>query len=254
MRTNKRIAEKKKESRRSSAHAKMISWSLLVFLSLILFQVSVKYAEPRCLPIKHIRIEASCHHINLSALQACIKPDVKGFFTTNMIQLKHHILKVPFVDYVTIKRIWPDTLIVSVKEIELVAKWGENSWLSAEGKLVTNNQDIKANLPYFVGPESQAKKMLEVYQDLASILQPYQSSIREIHLTSHYSWLIKLDNEVNILLGRQEIVEHFSSFASIYPQLKKKHGNEIATIDLRHSNGLAVTLKGKDKEEGGLAF
>lgn len=217
----------------------------LVFIFLLLisfYQIGVRYAEPRLLPIHHIQMNSNFERIDSNALKALIKPKIKGFFSTNTMALKREIQAVPFVDEVFIKRVWPDTLLVTLTEVTLVASWGEEAAVSSRGEVIQVKVNPSQHLPNFIGPEGQAANIYNNYNELTAILKPLHLSIAEIALNMRHSWQLTLDNNIKISLGRRDIAKRLSDFVAIYSKLKKIHGDNLKSIDLRHSNGISVYL------------
>ncbi|MBA2653959.1 MAG: FtsQ-type POTRA domain-containing protein [Gammaproteobacteria bacterium] len=239
MNFKKRIAIDKKDK---SHRFKIIAWGGCLFSLVIIYLSFFHFAEPKLFPMRHIKVQATCEHINLSTLRYKITPHIKGFFSTNMTALKKNILTEPFVDEVIIRRVWPDTLLVTLSESHLVASWGDDAAVNSRGEIMPIKIDSSKNLPAFVGPESQAANILEQYTALTKYLSPLNLGINEITLSQRRSWQITLNNGIKILLGRKDIEDHLSAFITIYPKLKKIHGDNLQSIDLRHSNGFSVHL------------
>jgi cell division protein FtsQ len=229
--------------RKSLFVAKTIRWSVALILLFATYEVAIRYAEPRLLPIRHIKLNGQCERINLSAIKYQIASHIKGFFTTNMTQLKEDILTVPFVDQVVVKRIWPDTLHIVLSEQQLVARWGNDLVVSSKGQIMRTRIDNHRHLPQFRGPEGQAEKMLQQYNEMTQLLLPFNLSIAALNLNSRRSWDLTLDNGLKILLGRKDVSAHLLSLTAVLPKLKKRHGDRISVIDLRYPNGISVHLK-----------
>jgi cell division protein FtsQ len=233
---------------------------LLVLLIVMLYRVTVYFLDSILLPIHHIQIYP--HRFSLSdrpkldaqssfngfkrihpnLLKKSVQPKIKGFFSTNMLVLKHEILKEPFVDEVMIKRLWPDTLLIELTESRIVAKWGEEGCVSSQGKLIPIKINSEHTLPLFQGPTEQVGKVLEFYNALSALLQPHNLAVSKLELTRRHSWQVTLDSGIKILLGRKDIIEHMKLFLAIYPKLKKQHANDIDYIDLRYPNGVSLYL------------
>lgn len=236
---NKKLTHANKEK---LVNSKGIRWAITFFLMFIMYEIVIQYAEPRLLPVRHIKMDTQVERVDLAALQQRILPHIRGFFSTNAMALKQDILKDPFIDEVIIKRIWPDTLLVSLKELTIIASWGDKEAVSSKGDVLPVKVDPDKHLPIFLGPSGQAAKILEQYNAFVTILRPFNMSISEINLNLRQSWQITLDNGLRILLGRKDLIEHLNSFVSVYPKLKKIHGENLESVDLRHSNGISVHL------------
>lgn len=221
---------------------KQFLWLGILLLFMSCYEVCVHFAEPRLLPIKRIRLEAQCERLDPATIKQHTLRYVKGFFSTDVMKLKEKLLNLPFVEEVSIKRIWPDTLLVTLVEQQFVATWGENAAVSSKGEVALLTLE-DPSLPKFIGPDGQAALMLEQYKDIAKIIEPLNLTIKELDLNSRRSWEMKLNNNINVLMGRKDIGEKLATLRTVYSKLKKRHGDNIDVIDLRYPNGICVHTK-----------
>ena len=102
--------------------------------------------------------EMELKHVNKLTLRESVLGKVKGnFFTTNLEQVRTAFESVPWVRRATVRREWPDQLIVEVEEHEALGTWGEDGrLLSVKGDVFTANlaeADEEQDLPELEGPE-----------------------------------------------------------------------------------------------------
>lgn len=239
MRRNRRVSTVKKQTFEIS---KQYWWVGIILLAITCYELSIHYAEPRLLPIKHIKLQAQCDRIDETLIKQHTTKFTKGFFTTDVMRLKNKLQKLPYVEEVSIKRIWPDTLLVTIIEQKFVAAWGKSGAVSSKG-VVASLPEVDQHLPKFVGPEGQANVMLETYNAISKIIEPFALKVRELDLNGRRSWQVKLDNNLKIIMGRKDYENKLLALMSVYPKLKKRHGNDIDTIDLRYPNGICVHAK-----------
>jgi cell division protein FtsQ len=57
------------------------------------------------------------------------------------------------------------------------------------------------------------------------------------------AWTMKFNNELEVKLGNKDVEERLARFYSIYPLLKADK-RQVQTVDLRYTNGVAITWKG----------
>jgi|688.fasta_scaffold237983_2 cell division protein FtsQ len=222
---------------------KAIRISLPFLFCVIFYEMTVRCVEPKLLPIRHVKLASHLTRVDSNSLRVKVNPFIKGFFSTNVTKLKDEIQQVPFVGEVSIKRLWPDTLQITVNEIKLIAAWGKDRALTSRGEVVSANLRKDKQLPIFNGPDEKASDLLAVYNELSEILSPYDLKIKGLALNNRQSWEVALDNGIKIMLGRKDIAQHLNSFLGVYPKIKTIHGDNIGSIDLRHSNGVAITLR-----------
>lgn len=240
MRRNRRTSATIKKEK--FAVTKQYWWAIVLLLAFTCYEVAIHFAEPRLLPIKHIRLIAQCDRVDQDAIQHYAAKYAKGFFSTDVMRLKRKLQENPFVQDVIIKRIWPDTLLVNLTEQRFVALWGDNAVVSSQGRVMQIENPDKT-LPKFVGPEGQAVLMLNELNEINKALQPLHLMVKELDLNTRRSWQIKLNNNVKIIMGRKEIQTKLLTLTMVYPKLIKRHAQSIDTIDLRYPNGICVHTK-----------
>lgn len=192
-------------------------------------------------------------HVNQLTLRAGAAGRIKGnFFTTNLDQVRTAFESVPWVRRATVRREWPDQLIVEVEEHEALGTWGEDGrLLSIKGDLFTANlaeADEDHALPQLNGPEGSEKEVLARFAELGMWFAPSGLLPQALSLSSRYAWTVKLDNGTSVALGREQdratLKTRVERLVGIYPQLASRLRNGIDTIDMRYPNGLALSAAG----------
>ena len=196
--------------------------------------------------------QAELRHVNHLTLRSGTLGRIKGnFFTANLDTVRLAFESVPWVRRATVRREWPNQLVVALEEHEAVGTWGEDGrLLSAKGDLFTANlaeaEDDHA-LPEFSGPDGSEKEVLARFAELRGWFAPLKLVPEVLSLSSRYAWTVKLDNGMSVALGREQsrttLKERVDRLLGIYPQLASRLEN-IDTIDMRYQNGLALSSAG----------
>ena len=84
---------------------------------------------------------------------------------------------------------------------------------------------------------------MQQYQMLSQMLRPLGFSITRLELRERGSWFLSTGQGVEILLGRDHLVEKMRRFISIYEKTLKEQIANIERVDLRYPNGLAVAWR-----------
>ena len=202
--------------------------------------------------LRSVRVESmydiELKRVNELTLRAGVIGKFKGnFFTTNLEQVRTAFESVPWVRRATVRREWPDQLIVSIEEHEPLGTWGEDGrLLSVKGDVFTANlaeADDEHPLPQFDGPEGSEKDVLARFSQLRAWFAPVKLTPEALSLSSRYAWTVKLDNGMQVALGREQdhntMRERVARLVKIYPQLAARVP-DIETIDMRYQNGLAL--------------
>lgn len=207
--------------------------------------------------LRSVRVESmyemELKRVNELTLRAGVVGKIKGnFFTTNLEQVRTAFESVPWVRRATVRREWPDQLIVSVEEHEPLGTWGEDGrLLSVKGDVFTANlaeAEDDHPLPEFDGPEGSEKEVLARFAELRAWFAPIRLMPQALSLSSRYAWTVRLDNGMRVALGREQdqttLRGRVERLVGIYPQLANRVQGVIDTIDMRYPQGLAMSAAG----------
>jgi cell division protein FtsQ len=218
------------------------SVSVLVFGLFIYENVNMD----NVLPIKFIKIEGEFAFLNKDQLERQTIPVLNGgFFNVNLANIRNELVGLPWVEDVSVRRQWPDSLQVRVIEQKPVVLWGEKALISAKGKLFEPSQKPALNLPQLSGPQGQHEVMLKELARMQAWLLETGLHIKRIELNARRSWILTMTTGMQLRLGREQMHERLNRFVSVYKEtleaeVLKKSAREIKYIDMRYTNGLAV--------------
>ncbi|QGZ41295.1 cell division protein FtsQ [Pseudoduganella flava] len=206
--------------------------------------------------LRTIRVEpmvtSELRHVNLLTLKNGTQGRIRGnFFTANLESVRQVFESVPWVRRATVRREWPDQLIVEVEEHEALGTWGEDGrLLSVKGDVFTANlaeAEEDHELPQFSGPDGSEKEVLSRYAELRKWFAPARLIPEGLALSGRYAWTVTLNNGMSVALGREQtptmLKERVERLVGIWPQLAARVQN-IETIDMRYQNGLALSATG----------
>jgi cell division protein FtsQ len=190
-------------------------------------------------------------HVNELTVRNGVLGKIKGnFFTSNLEQVRSTFEAVPWVRRATVRREWPNQLIVGIEEHEALGTWGEDGrLLSVKGDVFTANlaeADEDHPLPGFDGPVGSEKEVMARFEELRKWFAPVKLVPESISLSNRYAWTIRLDNGMSVALGREQNRDTLRSrverLVGVYPQLVARlQEGRIDTIDMRYPNGLALS-------------
>ena len=230
---------------------------LLVLVMLACLAAGVWWLAQRPMfTLRAIRIEniaaADLNHVNALTLRSGVLGRIKGnFFTANLDTVRLAFESAPWVRRATVRREWPNRLVVALEEHEALGTWGEDGrLLSTRGDVFTANlaeAEEDHELPAFSGPEGSEKEVHDRYAQLRAWFAPLGLAPAALALSGRYAWTVKLDNGMSVALGRETsrstLQERVARLAGIYPQLASRL-QDIDTIDMRYPNGLALSARG----------
>jgi cell division protein FtsQ len=215
---------------------------LLVFMGATLALGVQWLQDPYRFPLRMVKITSKPHHLEKDELQQALAPYVRGgFFTVDVTGIHDAIEALPWVYRATVRRDWPDRLIISFVEQEPVAHWGKDALLNRHGEIfVPRKLPDKLALPFLSGPEGHERTVLEEYRRCNQTLSPLGLHIARIELNERRAWRIGLDNAVQLELGRVDTALRLQRFVRTFPEVFAGHLDALKSVDLRYSNGFSV--------------
>lgn len=215
------------------------------------------FAQRPMFTLTAIRIEgagqAPLQHVGASTVRSTALPRIKGnFFTANLSAVRAAFESVPWVRRATVRREWPNKLIVTLEEHEPLGTWGEDGRLvSVKGDLFTANMaeaEEHGVLSEFDGPDDSEKEVVARFHDLQRWLAPIGLAPAALRLSGRYAWTVRLSNGMTVELGREQdaatLKGRVERLVGIYPQLIARLQDGIQSVDMRYPNGLALKASG----------
>ncbi len=228
-------------------------FSIIKFLLIILILggVSVtffyiKTQGSRFFPISTIKIASHYHHISKNTLKKAIAPHIQenNFLLLNIYQLKKTLMTFPWIHTVTVRRVWPATLVINIEEQKPIALFNEKGVLNPQGEIFyPPPSTIPKQLPHVVASPSEFETVFAWYQKMSTSIQPYSLKIVFFELSPDSNLKVVLNNGISILVGRTDILPRWGRFVSAYPKLRQESlsmQKRIGQVDLRYLNGFAV--------------
>ena len=203
--------------------------------------------------------EVELHHVNELTIRGTALPRLRGnFFTLDLDAVRQAFESVPWVRRASVRREWPNRLIVELEEHEALGTWGEDEekLLSVQGELFTANlaeaEEDDKPLPQFLGPDGSEKEVLARYRQFRQWFAPLNLAPETVTLSGRYAWSVKLNNGMNVELGREQdgatLKERVGRLVLAWPQLVALLQDKIENVDMRYPNGLALKSKNLNAE------
>lgn len=216
---------------------------LLVLAVVVLLGWSViELRKPETLPIKTIHALGSFSKVDETMLRNVIAESLDGgYFAVNVSAVQKAVESLAWVKSANVSRIWPDTISISVIEEQVTAVWAKGGLVNQQGAIILPLvTSYPLGLPIFDGPVGMERNMTEFYNDAKKAIEPIELEIITLTLDTRGAYKIELSNDIELLLGREQIHNRLERFVRVYRKVLVTRSAEIARIDMRYSNGLAV--------------
>jgi cell division protein FtsQ len=200
-------------------------------------------AQPDTLPIQQVKVNGEFVYLDKKDLyQAVAGLANAGFFNVDVRAVKEAAEAMPWVHSASVRRIWPDTLRIDIHEQIPLARWQAGGIVNRHGEVVAvTEMKALSDFPVFSGPEGTARILAKRYQLLSLPLAELKLNIAALSLSKRRAWKVSLNNGINLLLGRAVRETQLTRFVSAYNNVLSKNVEKIKSVDLRYTNGFAVS-------------
>ncbi len=200
-------------------------------------------------PVRSVQVEGDFRHLQRTDIQTIVEPLTSdGFFAMDVATVQQRIQVLPWVEQVSVRRVWPDELAIQVREQQPVAHWGARGFINARAQAFEPQQAQElAQLPHFAGPDGYERRVLEMYGRMQVLLKPLKLGVSSLQLDARRTWRVQLSNGLTIEIGRAHPMQRLARFVRVYPAILASGEGQVLSVDLRYSNGFAVRRQARDE-------
>lgn len=218
---------------------------VILLLVAFLYWAVQQLLNPMNAPVQKIQVQGSFVNVTEEMLAPLSKQvSGVGYFDVDVTAFQQKVEALPWVDQATIRRVWPDTLAIHFVEHHPTAVWASGGLLNERGELFKPSAaTYPTGLPVFDGPEKSSARMLETYHRFSQMLLSLGMRIQQLKLDKRRSWQVVLQSGLHINLGREHEFERLARFVRVYPRIHAMDKGDLQRVDLRYTNGMAVTWK-----------
>lgn len=204
----------------------------------------MKFNDPNLLPIQKIRAQGAFIHLTEEMLLSQAGNIQGGYFNIDVSSVQESIESLAWVDKAFVKRMWPDTLMITVTEQHAAAWWNNKGLINQRSELFSPDKtSFPAGLPKLSGPAGTHQQLMEYYKSMNHLLEKTDLIIQEIKMDARRALVVQFDNGLKILLGRDTHYPRLERFISVYATVLASEISQIQQIDMRYTNGFTIMRK-----------
>ncbi|MDF7667136.1 FtsQ-type POTRA domain-containing protein [Orbaceae bacterium ESL0727] len=181
------------------------------------------------------------------------------YIAQDVDNIQQEVLRLPWVKQASIRKQWPDRLLVHVVEYVPAFYWNDLFLLDKDGEMFSVPLDriINLQLPQLYGPEGKQKMVLDEYRKLDNLSKQLATSQLMLHIKaaiaderSAWQLFVKqcvanfcIDNQdIKLVLGSEDIEQRYQRFIKLFPEIQARisDSERIVVADLRYENGISV--------------
>jgi len=148
---------------------------------------------------------------------------------------------------VTVRRVWPAILDISLVKETPVARWGEGMFISPAGNLL-ELPDTYPKLPAFAVGISSPREAMKVFRLVSHLAALSQQKVTALRQDIHGGWRVRFNSGIEVFLGTGRLSERMQRFNKVFKGLRGQ-GAAITYMDLRYHNGVAVRYENSAVDE-----
>ncbi len=226
-----------------------LKWAVIVLmLGITVLAAAPVISDAYYRPVRSIRIAGEFEHVTREALRGAISDSLQaGFYAIDVSAVRRDARRLPWVRDVTVQRIWPDSVNITITERSAVARWNDTALLENDASLFRPTEGVE-NYIYtqLQGPEGKHSFMLEQYKRLATTFGTLAGGIRRLTLSRQGQWQIEFGNGMTLVPGTELNVPALKAFARVLPRVIGADLERVLRVDLRYANGFAVRWRTPD--------
>lgn len=241
----------------------LVSWTLLTIgVSGVLVSLGFWLANQPSFGLRTVQVDASS--TGLTQIQEADIRDVLGqqisgtALTLDLQPLQAGLAQHPWVRQVSIRRVWPNRLLIRLEEHEAIGVWGDGRLVNRFGELFVGETQaalehaktkLGCQMPRLQGPVGTVTRVMARAQAAHQLASSRGQQIRGVTLTEQFAWQLELSQGHRIYLGREglptdwqsRLTAMFDSMPWLNTRVLKDQPMAVLSFDLRYANGYAFS-------------
>lgn len=226
--------------------------TVLSFVAIALLALDQLY-RPDTFLINQLKIKGKFRYLDPAEVEVAIGEHASSnFFSVELDQVKKSIEGLAWVQHADVRRQWPNTLTVTIREHVPVMRWGEDKWVTSAGVVVDLPGQVSLpNAITLIADDSNASLVLAQAFAWKKQLAKKRLVVQKVQLSQSRAWTITLMHSANgasfdLLLGREKAEQRLARFELLFDQQFRYSEKQLERVDARYPDGLAIQLKQRD--------
>ncbi len=250
------MARRRKQDRRASQGARRWGRVALLVLPLLVLGGLGGFAyhylsQPGRMPVREIEITGEFTWLDQAAIERQVAAAIDGgFLDLDLQKVRDSVLRMPWVDQVSVRRVWPDRLQMHVTEQVPLAYWNQDALVNLDGVVFRPKPLPRLEgLPHLAGSDAMAPQVVAFYLRLHARLLEGPLRVSRVSLDRRNEWRVDFADGMVLLLGREAVEQRERTFLRVYPQLLAQMRERPARVDMRYAHGFAVRWREQDEKQ-----
>lgn len=194
------------------------------------------------LPLRWVDVSGPFARVSAEQIRAAVGPAAaRGFLGVDLAEVRAAALSLPWVAEAEVRKVWPDTLEISVREREVLGRLGSDRLVDVTGNVFqARGAGDTRGLPLLAADPAQMPQLAEYYRTAQRDIEALGRQIAEARLSPRGALELQLDDGLTVQLGSRDQLPRWRRFIASLPRLAALDPRPIAAVDLRYTHGYAV--------------
>jgi cell division protein FtsQ len=217
-------------------------------LAVLVLEAAVWAAQRPRFDFHRIEITGELRHVGRAAIRTAVAGRLSGnFFTMRLADTRRAFESIPWVASASVRRVWPDRLVVRLTERRAIGVWSDGRVLSDAGVLFDANPaeaELDGARIEFSGPPQYAADAVARLAAMQPGFEAMHQSVAAVSISERASWTIRTAAGQLIDLGRDDppgsVARRLAAVVAQYPTVVARLEGVPGRIDARYENGFAA--------------
>jgi len=194
------------------------------------------------LPFRWVDVSGSFARVSAEQIRAAVGPAAtRGFFGVDLGEVRASALALPWVAEAEVRKVWPDTLEVRIRERQVLGRLGVDRLVDVAGNIFQARGAGEARgLPLLDAEPAQMPQLAEYYQQAQRGVDSIGRQISAARISPRGALQLQLNDGLEVQLGSREQMLRWQRFVGSLPRMAALDPRPIAAVDLRYTHGYAV--------------
>ncbi|MGI9324963.1 MAG: cell division protein FtsQ/DivIB [Pseudomonadales bacterium] len=201
-------------------------------------------------PVEQIRIEGQLTGEERRLIEQALTGHADArILTASLSKVVADVDALGWPQNVTVRRDWPDTLVLRINKQGVIARWKGDQYLTSNGRVI-NEADVTGELPSIEVESISPEVALSTLQQLDERARLHGLRIAQLRHSAAQGWWLHQDDGVRVNLGRGHskavLLTRYQRFLRVRSQLSAEQRSGVEYADVRYANGVALKARSAD--------
>jgi len=218
--------------------------------------------------IRVVKVEGPLAASEAAEIRSSIEEVLNGrLLSLDVSKLRKRVMELSWPGGVSVRKVWPDTVVIRVSRRTVVARWAEAGYLTPAGEIVsTPNGPL--DVPVFECALSTPRQAMEAHRYLQYMAEDAGLVISRLSENRLGEWQLEfsypgagahsmeypagLELDLagpTVMLGAGGLRDRMERFLEAWSRLPMERVNRVDYVDLRYGTGVAVRWREPDVQQ-----